>query len=222
MPSGVALVTRWPPRTVWSAPRIASVPAPWRSRSCCASPPTSATPEEQVLRGGVLVAQAARLVLGAVDDALGARVEAQLAALDPGAPGQDRGELATERGEVHAQAAQRLGGDPVVGVHERGEQVLRVEHGALHPLGELLGGDDGLLGLLGEAVELHGSCSRVRRVRFWVIRWCARGSGWSTRSRNAFAASSRRLVEAGGQHDADLRRTGRRVPPSLIRACPGR
>ena len=83
-------------------------------------------------------------------------VERELAALHPGAPGEDRGDLAAERPEVHAQAPERLGGDAVVGVDERGEQVLRVQDGALHPLGELLGGDDGLLGLLGESVELHG------------------------------------------------------------------
>ncbi len=73
---------------------------------------------------------------------------------------QDSGKLAAERGEVHAQAPERLGGDPVVGIQEGGKEVLRVQHGALHPLGELLGGDDGLLGLLGEAIELHGPGSR--------------------------------------------------------------
>ena len=40
-------MTRWPPRTLWSAPRIASRPAPWRSSSCWASPPTSATPRSR-------------------------------------------------------------------------------------------------------------------------------------------------------------------------------
>ena len=94
-------------------------------------------------------------------------VEVQRAALDPGAAREDRGDLAAERAEVHAEPPERLGGDPVVGLDERGEQVLGVEHGALHPLGELLGGDDGLLGLLGEAVELHGSV---------LVRWWCGGS----------------------------------------------
>ena len=87
--------------------------------------------------------------------------------------------------EIHAEATEGLGGDAVVRVDQGGEQVLRVEHGALHPLGELLGGDDGLLGLLGEAVELHRSFSRFQ----FVDQFVDRGSGWSTRSRNRFAAS---------------------------------
>ena len=54
-------------------------------------------------------------------------------------------------GQVHAEAPERLGGHAVVRLDERGQEVLGVEHGALEPLGELLGGDDGLLGLLGES-----------------------------------------------------------------------
>jgi len=121
--------------------------------------------DQEVLGAGVLVAHPPRLVLGAVDDALRARVQAQLAALDAGAPRQDRGDLAPERGEIHAQAPERLGGDAVVRTDERREQVLRVQDGALHPLGELLGGDDGLLGLLGESVELHLVRALVSGVR---------------------------------------------------------
>ena len=70
-------------------------------------------------------------------------------------------------GRSDAEPAERLGGDPVIGLDERGEQVLGVEHGALQPLGELLGGDDGLLGLLGESVELHGRVSCGRSGRWW-------------------------------------------------------
>ena len=111
--------------------------------------------EQQVLGRDVLVAEAAGLALGVLDDLLRARVQRQRAALDAGPPGEDRRELAAERGQVHAEPAERLGRDAVVRLDERGEQVLGVEHRALEPLGELLGGDDGLLGLLGEAVELH-------------------------------------------------------------------
>ncbi len=106
--------------------------------------------EEQVLGRDVLVAQASGLGLGTLDDGLRARIEAERAALDPGALGQHRGELATERRQVDAESAERLGGDPVIGFDERAEQVLGVEDGALEPLGGLLGRDDGLLGLLGE------------------------------------------------------------------------
>ena len=115
--------------------------------------------EEQMLRGRVLVAEAAGLLLGPVDDALGAGVEGQGAALDLGPAGEDRGELAAEGGQVHAEAAEGLGGHAVIRLHERGEEVLGVEHGALEPFGELLGGENGLLGLLGKAIELHAWAS---------------------------------------------------------------
>ena len=67
--------------------------------------------EQQVLGRDVLVAEARGLGLGTLDDALGARVEGQRAALDPGALGEDRGELATEAraGRRRAGAASRPG-----------------------------------------------------------------------------------------------------------------
>ena len=113
--------------------------------------------QQEVLGRDVLVAEAARLVLGALDDAPGARIHRQRAALDAGAPGEDRRELATERGHVDAEPAERLGRDAVVGLDERGQDVLGVEDRAVEALGGGLGLEDGLLGLLGESVELHGS-----------------------------------------------------------------
>ncbi len=123
--------------------------------SAWASPPASAIAEEQVLGRDVVVAQATGLRLGALDDGLGPRVEAERAALDAGTPGQRRGDLAAERGQVDAEATERLGRDAVVGLDEGAEQVLGVEDRAVQPLRGRLGGDDGLLGLLGEAIELH-------------------------------------------------------------------
>ena len=126
------------------------------------------------------------------------------AARDPGAPREDRGDLAPERGEVHAEAPERLGGDPVVRADERGEQVLGVEHGALHPLGELLGGDDGLLGLLGESVELHGSGSRCGSSR---SSWVSAGGprvGLVDEVEERPRRVPRLVAEGAGQHDADL------------------
>ena len=111
--------------------------------------------EQQVLGRDVLVAEATGLGLGVLDDGLGARVEAQRAALDPRALGERRRDLAAERGQVDAEAPERLGRDAVVGLDERAEDVLGVEDRALQPGGGGLGGDDGLLGLLGEAIELH-------------------------------------------------------------------
>jgi len=65
-------------------------------------------------------------------------------------------ELAAETGQVDAEAAKRLGRHAVVGLDERRQDVLGVEDRAVEPLSGRLGGDDGLLGLLGESVELHG------------------------------------------------------------------
>ena len=69
--------------------------------------------------------------------------------------GEDGRELAAEPGQVHAEPAQGLGRDAVVGLDERGQDVLGVEDRAVEALGGGLGGEDGLLGLLGESVELH-------------------------------------------------------------------
>ena len=146
--------------------------------------------QEQVLGRDVLVAQAAGLGLGLLDDGLGARVERQRAALDAGALGQHRRDLAAE----HRAGRRRGGAGSRPGCRRRArrgalEQVLGVEHRALQPGGRGLGGEDGLLGLLGEAIELHGQVSRVR------------GSGWSTRSMNVRggAPSPRRTGRSAGR-----------------------
>ena len=103
----------------------------------------------------VVVAEARGLGLGQLDDAPGARIHRQRAALDPGAAGQDGRQLAAEPGQVDAEPPERLGRDAVVGLDERGQDVFGVEDRAVEALGGGLGLEDGLLGLLGEAVELH-------------------------------------------------------------------
>ena len=140
--------------------------------------------EQEMLGRDVFVAETLGLGLGQLDHAPGARVHRHRAARDPRAPGQDRRELAAEAGQVDAEPAERLGRDAVVRLDERGQDVLGIEDRAVESLGGRLGGDDGLLGLLGEAFELH-------------IRVSQRGSGWSMRSkrvRAAARASSDRLV----------------------------
>ena len=87
--------------------------------------------EQEVLGRDVLVAETAGLALRQLEDALRPRVEGERAALDPGPPAEDRGELAAERGQVHAQPAERLGGDAVIGLDERREEVLGVEDGGI-------------------------------------------------------------------------------------------
>ena len=111
--------------------------------------------EQEMLGRDVFVAETLGLGLGQLDHAPGARVHRHRAAGDPRAPGEDRRELAAEAGQVDAEPAKRLGRDAVVRLDQRGQDVLGVEDRAVEPLGGRLGGDDGLLGLLGESVELH-------------------------------------------------------------------
>ena len=129
--------------------------------------------EEQMLGRDVFVAQPAGFFLGTLDDPLGARVEAQRATLDAGTSGQDRRELGAEGRQVDAEPAERLGGHAVVRLDERRQEVLGVEDGAVERLGQLLGGEHRLLGLLGESIELHGECLRTesdgRPVTMWLM-----------------------------------------------------
>lgn len=136
--------------------------------------------QEEMLRGDVFVAEPLRLGFGELDDAAGPRIHRQRTARDPGPPCQDGRELAAEPRQVSAEPAQRLGGDAVVGLDERGQDVLGVEDRAVQALGGGLGGDDGLLGLLGEAFELHGGSRFVSDQR---------GSGCLARSKNVRAAA---------------------------------
>ena len=134
---------------------MASLPAAWSLEERLGLPAGLRDAEQQVLGRDVVVAEATGFRLGALDDGLGARVEAERAALDPRALRERGRDLAAERGQVDAEAPERLGRDAVVGLDERAEDVLGIEDGALEPRGGGLGGDDGLLGLLGEAIELH-------------------------------------------------------------------
>ncbi len=145
--------------------------------------------EEQVLRGNVVVLESLGLVRGPLDGVADPWVGAERTALDLRTLVQGRRQLPAEGGHVHAEAPQRLGRDAVVGLDERGKEVLRIEHGALEFLGQALGRDDGFLGLLGEAIEVHWlslSGSRgparvpgVRSRRSGCISSCA---GWVGRS----------------------------------------
>ena len=169
--------------------------------------------EQEVLGRDVLVAEAPGLGLGQLDGPPGARVERQRAALDPGAPGEDGRQLATERGQVDAEPAQRLGRDAVVGLDERGQDVLGVEDRAVEPLGGRLGGDDGLLGLLGESIELHVRFSRVRGQS-------SRGVGLVGEVEERPGGRPRLVGQVGREDDAGLDVAGRRGRSPLNRGMP--
>ena len=206
-------VTRWPPRTLWSALRIASRVAPWRSSSWRRVAADLGDGQEEVLGRDVFVAESLRFLLGQLHRPLGARIERQRAALDLRAPAEDPRELLAERLEIDPDSPERLGGHAVVGLDEGGEEVFGVEDGALQLLGEALGGDDGLLGLFGIAVEFHRD-----------LRGSVGGSGvWLV---DQFEEGSGRLlgfgVQAGRQHDPDLHQAGCPRPRRGDGACPGR
>jgi hypothetical protein len=85
----------------------------------------------------------------------GAGIHAERTALDARATRQDRGQLDVDLGRVSAELAQGHGGDAVRVIEQRGEDVFRIEDGAGLVGGQLLGGEDCLLRLLRESVELH-------------------------------------------------------------------
>ena len=129
VPSGFGEVTRWPPRTLWSAPRTASRPAPWRSSSWRPSPPTSRTPSRRCSvetysspsrRASCSASSRTRFARGS-SDSEPPRIRARLPRI--------AGELVAERRQVDAEPAERLGGDAVIGLDERREEVLGVEDG---------------------------------------------------------------------------------------------
>ncbi len=111
--------------------------------------------EQEVLGRDVLVGHPAGLFLGPLDHPPGPRVEADLAAPDAGPPSQDAGQLVAEAGQVDAEPPEGLGRHAVVRLQQAGQEVLGIEDRALERRGALLGGDDRLLGFLGESVELH-------------------------------------------------------------------
>src|SRR6185369_2230756 len=141
--------------------------------------------EEEVLRRDILIAEALGLGLCQLDGPAGTWIEGQRAALDPCPAGEDGRQLATECGQIDTEPAKGLGRDPVVRLDERGQDVFGVEDRAVEPLGYRLGGDDGLLGLLGEAIELHLTFS----LGSGDGQSSLRGLGWSARRRNVRAAS---------------------------------
>ena len=116
----------------------------------------------------------AGLVLGALERrclARGSRVSEP--PCDAGAPRERRGQLAAERGQVDAEPPQRLGGDAVVGFEQGGEEVLRVEDGALGLGGEALGGErspPGPSGCSGRGSSVE--CPRLRSSGGCVV-WSA-------------------------------------------------
>ena len=164
----------------------------------------------------VLVAEPPGLGLGQLDDALGARIERQRAALDAGAPGQDRGQLAAER-----RAGRRRGG----GASRPGcrRPARRARTGCAPRRGW---GCRGAAAVAWAATIAswafwvnRSSCIRVSGAGVGVRR-VSEDLGWSTRSKKAL----RGRLRLGGRGRSAERpgpsRTGRRVRRALKRGMP--
>ena len=230
MPSGFGdVVTRWPPRTVCSAPRTASWPAPWRSSSACASPPDSATPSSRCSvetyssprrRASPSACSMTFFARGSsVSDPPWTRARlARAAAISP-------------RKAVRSTPRRRSvsAGMPSSGPTRAASRCSASSTGLSHPLGKLLGGNDGLLGLLGEAVELHGSRIRFRWSGGQVVRWSGSGgprlrwSGGPAGGRGRETSGRRRSPGRRGRTAArhGPSRTGPRNRRPSSSACPG-
>ena len=153
--------------------------------------------EQQVLGRDVLVAEAACLGLGALDDA---PWRAGPAVSEPpwirARRARIGGQLAAER----RAGRRRAGGASRRGCRRRArrarQDVLGVEDRAVEALGGGLGGDDGLLGLLGESVELHVGSVRLRPG--------SAGSGWSMVSKKRAGGARASSDRSVGRTTADL------------------
>ena len=204
-PRGWAMVTRWPPRTVWSAPRIASRRRAVALEELLRLAARLGDAEEQVLRGRVLVAQALRLVLGALEHALRARVERQLrrpgsrarrARIAASSP-RNAGRSTPSRRSVSAgiPSSGSTSADSRCSASSTGLCIRSASCWAVTMA-------SWAFSVNRSSCIVRFSLSGVSVSRDQVV---ARGSGWSTRSRNAFAAAVLRLVvEPGRQDDPDL------------------
>ena len=111
-------------------------------------------PEQQVLGGDELVAEAPGLLGGALQHAAGARRRGSAGRRRPWPAGRGaRPARPRKAARSTPDPAEGLGRDPLLVLDEGGEEVLGVEDGALEALGEGLGAGDRLLGLLGEVVR---------------------------------------------------------------------
>src|SRR4051794_517578 len=137
-------------------------------------------PEQQVLAADEVVLEAHRLAQGALEQALGRRVEGQLAGRAPVAARADHLACVVER---DAAVLERVGGDRVLLAQQAEQHVLGPDVVGAE-LARLVGGDgDGLAGAVGEALEhqprastsrsIHSSTPKRREKRSTV-----RGASW--------------------------------------------
>ena len=117
--------------------------------------------EEQVLRADVVVAEAARLVDGQLDDALGARRQADLADDRAIAATDDELDRGPDLGQLDVHVLEDARGDTLALADEAQEQVLRADVVVVEPLRLVLSQCQDLARAIRELVE---AIHRVERL----------------------------------------------------------
>ena len=117
--------------------------------------------EEQVLRADVVVAEAARLVDGELDDPLGARRQPDLADDRPIAATDDELDRGPDLGELDVHVLEDARGDALALADEAKEQVLRADVVVVEPLRFVLSERQDLARAVRELVE---AIHRVERL----------------------------------------------------------
>ena len=117
--------------------------------------------EEQVLRADVVVAEAARLVDGQLDDALGARGQPDLADDRPIAAADDELDRGPDLGQLDVHVLEDARGDTLALADEAEEQVLRADVVVVEPLRLVLSQGQDLARAIRELVE---AIHRVERL----------------------------------------------------------
>ena len=115
--------------------------------------PFADEPEEQVLGADVVVAQAARLVDGQLDDSLGARGQADLTDHRPVAAADDELHGRADLGEFHVHVLEHARRHALALAHEAEEQVLGADVVVVEPLRFVLREGQDLARAVGELVE---------------------------------------------------------------------
>ena len=127
-------------------PRLSSTPAAIPS-------PSRTRPEQQVLGADVVVAEAARLVDGQLDDPLGAGREADLADDRAIAAPDDELDRRPDLGQLDVHVLEHAGGDALALADEPEQQVLRADVVVVEPLRLVLRERQDLARAIRELVE---------------------------------------------------------------------
>ena len=170
-------------------------------------------PEQQVLRADVVVAEAAGLVDRELDDALGARRQADLADDRAVTPTDDELDGGPDLGQLDVHVLEHTGRDAFPLPHQAEQEVLGADVVVVEALGLVLRKGQDLACPVGELVELFHSVERP-------FPWCA-SSRRSIDPSTRFLRSDHRRSEGPHDRAPDARR-GRRGPDAARAALVAR